>query len=87
MRGLNVKDFGFSIIKLLSHFQLLMKRVSKLGRTYSKDKQFLDFWTMLKTMKEDEFTCYIKMEKDKYNATPKAQRAKLETYIQDMKHT
>lgn len=85
MRGLNVKDFGFSIIKLLSHFQLLMKRVSELGGTYSKDEQFLDFWTMLKTMKEEEFTRYVKMEKDKYNATPKSQRGKLDAYIRDMK--
>lgn len=84
IRDMNVKDFGFSVIKMLAHFKLLIKRLDELGGTYSRDEKFLDFWKMLKTMKEEEFHRYVKNEKDLYDKTAKADRGTLDSYIRDM---
>lgn len=84
IRKLHVKDFGFSVIKMLAHFKMLMKRLQELGATYDDDEKFFDFWAMCRTMKEEEFTRYVKASKDTYNKTAKAQRDSLATYMRDM---
>ena len=49
LRELNVKDYGYSIIKMLAEFKLLKQRIGELGGTYNEDDQFLDFWESMKT--------------------------------------
>ena len=81
---LNVKDFGYSVIKMLAEFKNLRTRVSELGGDYSDDDQYLDFWRCLKTMQEKEFSRYVKQEKDAFRKLKKGARPKIEEYIKDM---
>jgi hypothetical protein len=71
---LDVRNFGYSVIKMLAEFKNLQTRLGELGGTYSEDEQFLDFWECLKTMKEKEFTRYVKQEKDLYRKFPRSGR-------------
>jgi hypothetical protein len=84
LRHLNVKDFGFSVIKMLAEFKNLKTRIGELGGTYDDDDQFLDFWECLKTMKEKEFARYVKQEKDIYRKLTRANRGRIEVYMRDM---
>jgi hypothetical protein len=84
LRNLDVKDFGFSLIKMLSEFKNLKTRIGELGGTYDEDDQFLDFWECLKTMKEKEFARYVKQEKDIYRKLSRVNRGRIETYMRDM---
>ena len=81
IRSLSVKDFGFSIIKMLAEFKNLKTRVEELGGTYSKDEQFFDFWQSIGTMQEEEFKRYAKQEKDSYSEASRASRDSLDKYI------
>ena len=83
LRTLNVKDFGFSVIKLLAEFKNLKRRIGELGGTYDVDDQFLDFWDAVKTMKEKKFAQYVSNEKDQFRKLARAQRGNVETYIRD----
>ena len=78
IRVLDVKDFGFSIIKMLAEFKNLMTRIGELGGTYDDDDKFLDFWECLRTMKEKEFARYVKQEKDIYRKKSRATRGRVE---------
>jgi hypothetical protein len=84
LRTLDVKNFGFSVIKMLAEFKLLMQKIDELGGRYDGEDQFLDLWDCLKTMKEKEFSRYVRQEKDAYRKLPKSQRGTLESYIRDM---
>ena len=84
IRVLDVKDFGFSIIKMLAEFKNLMTRIGELGGTYDDDDKFLDFWECLRTMKEKEFARYVKQEKDIYRKKSRATRGRVEEYMRDM---
>ena len=81
---LDVKDFGYSVIKMLAEFKNLRTRVSELGGDYTEDDQFLDFWRCLQTMKEKEFSRYVKQEKDTFRKLKKNNRPKIEQYMRDM---
>ena len=39
---LDIKDFGFSIIKMLAEFKNLMTRIKEVSRIYDEDDQFLE---------------------------------------------
>ena len=84
LHTLNVKDFGYSVIKMLAEFKNLRTRVSELGGDYSEDDQYLDFWRCLKTMQEKEFSRYVKQEKDAFRKLKKGSRPKIEEYMRDM---
>ena len=84
IRVSDVKDFGFSIIKMLAEFKNLMTRIGELGGTYDDDDKFLDFWECLRTMKEKEFARYVKQEKDIYRKKSRATRGRVEDYMRDM---
>ena len=84
LRSLNVKDYGFSIIKMLAEFKTLMQKIDKLGGRYDVEDQFLDFWDCLKTMKEKEFSRYVRQEKDNYRKLGRGNRPTLDDYIRDM---
>ena len=64
LRTLDVKNYGFSVQKMLADFKNLRSRVAELGGTYSSDDQFLDLWQCLKTMREKEFSRFVKQIKD-----------------------
>jgi hypothetical protein len=81
LRNLNVKDYGFSVIQMLADFKNLRTRVTDLGGSYTSDDQFLDLWTSLRTMKEKEFSRYVRQEKDKYRDLPRAGRETVDKYI------
>jgi hypothetical protein len=81
IRTLNVKDFGFSVIKMLAEFKNLKTRVMELGGTYSTDEQFFDFWQSIGTMQEEEFKRYAKQEKDSYSESPRGDRESIDRYI------
>jgi hypothetical protein len=83
LRTLNVKDFGFSIIKMLAEFKNLKRRIGELGGTYDVDDQFLDFWDAVKTMKEKKFAQYVSNEKDQFRKLARANRGNIELYIRD----
>ena len=80
LRAMNVKDYGFSIIKLIAEFKNMNKRILELGGDYSKDEQFLDFWSAVKTMKERKFARYVEAEEDRYRDQRKVDR-KIEDYM------
>jgi hypothetical protein len=84
LRTLDAKHFGFSIIKMLAEFKLLMQKIDELGGRYDEEDQFLDFWDCLKTMREKEFSRYVRQEKDAYRKLTRVNRGNLETYIRDM---
>lgn len=84
LRSLNVKDYGFSIIKLLADFKNLKRRIHELGGTYDADDQFLDFWDAMKSMKEKRFAQYVVTEKDAFRKLSRAQRGNVDEYIRDM---
>jgi hypothetical protein len=84
LRSLNVKDYGFSIIKMLADFKNLKRRISELGGTYDADDQFLDFWDAVKTMKEKRFSMYVTNEKDIFRKLSRANRGSIDEYIRDM---
>ena len=84
LRTLNVKDFGFSVIKMLAEFKLLIQKIEELGGRYDEEDKFLDFWDCLKTMKEKEFSRYVRQEKDNFRKLNRNQRDNLESYIRDM---
>jgi hypothetical protein len=84
LRTLDVKNFGFSVIKMLAEFKLLIQKIDELGGRYDEEDQFLDFWDCLKTMKEREFARYVKQEKDAYRKLTRTNRGTLESYIRDM---
>ena len=68
LRHLNVKDFGFDVKKMLAEFKNLITRISDLSGEYSIDDQFLDLWEATSTMKEKEFTRFVKNLEDDESA-------------------
>lgn len=84
LRSLNVKDYNFSITKMLAEFKNLKRRINELGGTYDMDDQFLDFWDAVKTMKEKRFAQYVTTEKDSFRKLPRANRGNVDEYIRDM---
>ena len=61
-----------------------MTRINELGGTYDADDQFLDFWESLRTMKEKEFSRYVRQEKDNFRKLPRNRRGRIDQYIRDM---
>jgi hypothetical protein len=84
LRSLNVKDYGFSVIKMLADFKNLKRRIDELGGTYDTDDQFLDFWDSVKTMKEKRYAQYVTNEKDAFRKLSRANRGTVDDYIRDM---
>ena len=85
LRRLNVRDFGFNVQKMLSEFKNLRSRVSELGGSYSEDDQFLDLWNCVKTMKEKEFTTFVKNLQDDQAMLPRATRDSVDQIITKLK--
>jgi hypothetical protein len=84
LRSLHIKDYGYSVIKMLAEFKNLKRRIAELGGTYDEDDQFLDFWDSLKTMKEKRFAQYVVFEKDAFRKLPRNRRGTVDSYIRDM---
>ncbi len=67
LRSLDVKDYIYSVIKMLADFKNLTQRINELGGHYDQQEQFLDFWDCLKTIKKKEVSRYcVCQEKDIY---------------------
>ena len=81
LRHLNVKDFGFDVKKMLAEFKNLITRISDLSGEYSIDDQFLDLWEATFTMKEKEFTRFVKNLEDDESAKEKPNRDTIEEVI------
>ena len=81
LRTLNVKNYGFDVQKMLSDFKNIRSRVVELGGTYSEDNQFLDLWQCVRTMKEREFTTFVKNLKDQEAMKPRASRETVDQII------
>ena len=81
LRHLNAKDFGFDIKKMLAEFKTLTTRVVDLGGDYSTDDQFLDLWEAVSTMKEKEFTRFVKQLEDDHSAKERANRDSISEVI------
>jgi len=67
LRHMNAKNFGYNVKKMLSEFKNLTTRVIDLGGDYSDDDQFLDLWEATATMKEKEFTRFVKKLEDDHS--------------------
>ena len=70
---------------MLSEFKNLRSRVSELGETYSEDDKFLDLWSCVKTMKEKEFTTFVKNLQDDQAMLPRAARDSINQIITKLK--
>ena len=70
---------------MLSEFKNLRSRVSELGGSYSEDDQFLDLWNCVKTMKEKEFTTFVKNLQDDQAMLPRATRDSVDQIITKLK--
>ena len=81
LRTLDVKNYGYSVQKMLADFKNLRSRVDELGGTYSSDDQFLDLWQCLKTMREKEFTRFVKQVKDEQAMKDRAARDSVDKII------
>jgi hypothetical protein len=82
LRNLHIKEFGFSAIKMLAEFKYLKERiVNELGGTYSTDDQFLDLWSCLKTMHEQEFKRYVKQLQDERRDATSATKKSIDAII------
>ena len=82
LRTLHIKEFGFSAIKMMAEFKYLKDRVAnELGGTYSTDDQFLDLWSCLKTMHEQEFKRYIKQLQDERRDASVTSKKSIEAII------
>ena len=64
LRTLDVKNYNFDVQKMLADFKNIRARVTELGGSYSEDDQLLDLWHCVRTMREKEFTTFIKNLKD-----------------------
>ena len=65
---LNVKNFNFSVINMLTEFMNLVDEISNLGGTISTEDQAFHFWQAVKTMKEQRFSYFCDAEHDWYCA-------------------
>ena len=52
----NVKNFNFSIINMLTEFVYLVDEIGNLGGTISTKDQAFHFWQSVKTMKKQRFS-------------------------------
>ena len=50
--SINVKNYDFSVITMFTEFQKLSSEIKDLGGSYVEDEKSLDFWIVVKTMKE-----------------------------------
>ena len=66
---------------MLSEFKNLSTRIIELGGDYSTDDQFLDLWEATATMKEKEFTRFVKQLEDYESAKEKGNRDPIEEVI------
>ena len=81
LRHLNVKDLGFDVKKMLAEFKNLITRISDFSGEYSIDDQFLDLWEATSTMKEKEFTRFVKNLEDDESAKQITNRDTIEEVI------
>ena len=81
LRVLDVKNYNYDVQKMLADYKNLRRRVMDLGGTYSEDDQFLDLWQCVRTMKEKEFTMFVKNLKDAEAMKPKATRETVDSII------
>ena len=65
---LNVKNFNFSVINMLTEFVNLVDEIGNLGGTISAEDQAFHFWQAVKTMKEQRFSYFCDAEHDRYRA-------------------
>ena len=65
---LNVKNFNFSVINMLTEFVNLVDEIGNLGGTISTEDQAFHFWQAVKTMKEQRFSYFCDAEHDRYRA-------------------
>ena len=84
IRNLNVKNFGFDIKKMLAEFKNMKTRISDLGGEYSRDDQFLDLWNSVRTLKEKEFTRFVRQLRDEEARKDVTAREPIENIIRDI---
>ncbi len=84
IRNLNVKDFGYDVKKMLAEFKNMKNRIYDLGGEYSRDDQFLDLWNSVKTLKEKEFTRFVRQLRDEEARKDVTNREPIENIIRDI---
>ena len=65
---LNIKNFNFSIINMLTEFANLVDEIGNLGGTLFTEEQAFYFWQRTKTMKEHRFSYFCDNKHDQYHA-------------------
>ena len=82
---LNVKNFNFSIINMLTEFVNLIDEIGNLGGTISNEEQAYYFWLCVKTMKEQRFSYFCHGEHDQYRAAIGTAKPSLTSLIEKFK--
>lgn len=85
IRALHVKNFGWSIISLLTEFSRLKDEITQLSGAYNDSDALYDFWQAVSTMPEEEFSGFVKRAQDSYREEPIASRSSLDSLISKMK--
>ena len=82
---LNVKNFNFGIINMLTEFVNLVDEIGNLGGTISTEEQAFYFWQSVKTMKEQRFSYFCDGEHGRYRAAIGPAKPTLSTLIEQFK--
>ena len=85
IRELHIKDFGWSIISLLTEFSRLKDEISQLEGAYDNSDALFDFWHAVGTMAEDEFSGFVRRTRDSFREQRPSERSSLATLISKMK--
>ena len=82
---LNIKNFNFSVINMLTEFVNLVDEIGNLGGTISTEDQAFHFWQSVKTMKEQRFSYYCDAEHDRYRAALGSAKPSISSLIEQFK--
>jgi len=84
IRNLNVKDYGYNVKMMLAEFKNMKNRIFDLGGEYSNDDQFLDLWNSVKTLKEKEFSRFVRQLRDEEARKDVTAREPIDNVIRDI---
>ena len=85
IRDLHIKDFGWSIISLLTEFARLKDEITQLGGAYGQSDAIYDFWHAVGTMPEEEFSGFVRRTRGTYREQRPSGRDSLNVLIGKMK--
>ena len=85
IRDLHIKDFGWSVISLLTEFARLNDEITQLGGAYGQSDALYDFWHAVGTMPEEEFSGFVRRTRDTYREQRPSERDSLNKLIGKMK--